>query len=67
MKEERHREEEERKEQIKQEEENRLKLEEEAMKQVREIHYMGLDARKPVFGVSVKVRFKPAFSATETS
>ena len=28
---------------------------------------MGLDARKPVFGVSEKVRFKPACSATETS
>ena len=28
---------------------------------------MGLVARKPVFGVSNKVRFKPAFSATETS
>ena len=28
---------------------------------------MGLVARKPVFGVSDKVRFKPACSATETS
>ena len=26
--------------------------------------YMGLVARKPVFGVSEKVRFKPACSAT---
>ena len=31
------------------------------------IYYMGLDAKKPVFGVSDKVRFKPACSATETS
>ena len=34
------------------------------------VHYiiiMGLVARKPVFGVSDKVRFKPACSATETS
>ena len=29
--------------------------------------HMGLVARKPVFGVSNKVRFKPACSATETS
>ena len=29
--------------------------------------HMGLAARKPVFGVSHKVRFKPACSATETS
>ena len=29
--------------------------------------YMGFAARKPVFGVSDKVRFKPACSATETS
>ena len=28
---------------------------------------MGLVARKPVFGVSNKVRFKPAYSATEIS
>ena len=28
---------------------------------------MGRDARKPVFGISDKVRFKPACSATETS
>ena len=28
---------------------------------------MGHDARKPVFGVSDKLRFKPACSATETS
>ena len=28
---------------------------------------MGRDARKPVFGVSDKVRFKPVCSATETS
>ena len=28
---------------------------------------MGLDATKPVFGVSDKVRFKPACSATEIS
>ena len=28
---------------------------------------MGRDARKHVFGVSDKVRFKPACSATETS
>ena len=28
---------------------------------------MGLDATNTVFGVSEKVRFKPAFSATETS
>ena len=60
MKEERQREEEERKEQIKQEEENRLKLEEEAMKQVGQIDYISCDLRKPVFGVSIKVRFKPA-------
>ena len=30
-------------------------------------HHLGLVARKPVFGVSDKVRFKPACSATETS
>ena len=29
--------------------------------------YLGLVARKPVFGVSVKARLKPACSATETS
>ena len=29
--------------------------------------HMGLVARKPVFGVSYKARFKPACSATETS
>ena len=29
--------------------------------------YMGFDARKPVFRVSDKVRFKPVSSATETS
>ena len=29
--------------------------------------YMGFSVRKPVFGVSDKVRFKPACSATETS
>ena len=28
---------------------------------------LGLDARKPVFGVSAKARFKPACSATETN
>ena len=28
---------------------------------------MGLDARKPVFGVSVKLMPKSAYSATETS
>ena len=28
---------------------------------------MGLEATKPVFGVSDEVRFKPAYSATETS
>ena len=31
-----------------------------------EIRYMGLDTRKPVFGVSDKARLKPACSATET-
>ena len=31
------------------------------------INNMGRDARNPVFGVSDKVRFKPACSATETS
>ena len=30
-------------------------------------YHLGLVARKPVFGVSDKVRFKPACSATETS
>ena len=30
-------------------------------------YHMGRDERKPVFGVSDKVRFKPACSATETS
>ena len=29
--------------------------------------YIGLDARKPVFRVSVKASFKPVSSATETS
>ena len=29
--------------------------------------HMGRDARKPVFGVSYKMIFKPACSATETS
>ena len=29
--------------------------------------HMGPTARKPVFGVSEKVRFKPVSSATETS
>ena len=29
--------------------------------------HLGLDATKHVFGVSDKVRFKPAFSTTETS
>ena len=29
--------------------------------------YMGLAARKPVFGVSDKASFKPVSSATETS
>ena len=29
--------------------------------------YLGLNATKPVFGVSDKVRFKPACSAAETS
>ena len=28
---------------------------------------MGRDARRPVFGISDKVRFKPACSATKTS
>ena len=32
-----------------------------------EASLMGLVATKPVFGVSDKVRFKPACSATETS
>ena len=31
------------------------------------IPYMGLDATKPVFGVSEKARLKPVSSATETS
>ena len=31
------------------------------------MYYMGLVATKPVFGVSDKVSFKPAYSATETS
>ena len=31
------------------------------------VYYMGLDATKPVFVVSNKVRFKPVSSATETS
>ena len=31
------------------------------------VPYIGLDARKPVFEVSDKVRFKPVSSATETS
>ena len=30
-------------------------------------HYMGLVARKPVFGVSDKTNSKPVCSATETS
>ena len=30
-------------------------------------HKMGLDVRKPVFGVSEKERLKPVSSATETS
>ena len=30
-------------------------------------HDIGRDARKPVLGISNKVRFKPACSATETS
>ena len=30
-------------------------------------HAMGPDARKPVFGVSENVRFKPTCSATETN
>ena len=32
-----------------------------------EAYYLGLVARKPVFGVSVKASFKPVSSATETS
>ena len=32
-----------------------------------ELAYMGRNTRKPVFGVSEEVRFKPACSATETS
>ena len=32
-----------------------------------EMLYMGCDARKPVFGVSDKVTFKPACSASKTS
>ena len=35
--------------------------------QTRDAGYMGLVATKPVFGVSDKVRFKAACSATETS
>ena len=31
------------------------------------VHYMGLNARKPVFRVSDKANFKPDSSATETS
>ena len=34
---------------------------------VRHSHPMGLVTRKPVFGVSDKVSFKPVSSATETS
>ena len=30
------------------------------------LHYMGLVATKPVFGISDKASFKPAYSATET-
>ena len=30
-------------------------------------YIMGRDMRKPVFGVSVKARFKPVSSATETT
>ena len=37
-------------------------------KTTREIQkHMGLVAKKPVFGVSDKARFKPISSATETS
>ena len=32
-----------------------------------EIDYMGLDAKKSVFGVSDQLRLKPVCSATETS
>ena len=32
-----------------------------------DLTYMGLDAKKPVFGVSDKVRFKTACSAKDTS
>ena len=32
-----------------------------------EMLYMGCDARNPILGVSDKVRFKPACSATKTS
>ena len=31
------------------------------------LFYMSCDARKPVFGVFEKVKFKPACSATDTS
>ena len=31
------------------------------------LSFLGLDATKPVFGVSDKTRFKPVSSATETS
>ena len=34
---------------------------------IAELDNMGLVARKPVFGISNKVRFKQACSATETS
>ena len=34
---------------------------------LRAILYIGLDATKPVFGVSDKASFKPVSSATETS
>ena len=39
-----------------------LKVEEQSVELV-----LGCDARKPVFGVSGKMRFKPACLATETS
>ena len=34
---------------------------------VKGLHYMGLVAKKPVFGVSVNANFKPVSLATETS
>ena len=37
------------------------------LRRLQVIHHMGLVTRKPVFGVSNKVSFKPVSSATETS